>query len=71
MQAEVRRILKWGVVGALAALAIDLMVSGGLPPGHRVTLGLMAAGAGLVTGALLAANFAKHEETDSHGSSSH
>jgi hypothetical protein len=65
MHDELRRILKWSVIGAIIAFGIDWLVTGGLPFGHRVTLGLMAAGAGFVTAALLAANFVADEE---HGS---
>lgn len=71
MNDAIRKILKWAVIGAVVAFGIDWMVSGGWPIGHRLTLGLMCAGGGFVTAALLAANFAPDEETESHGPSGH
>lgn len=67
MDARVKKIVKWAVIGAVVAFVIDWLVSGGMPMGHRVVLGIMAAGAGFVTAALLAANFSPDDETKSHG----
>lgn len=69
MDQAIAKIVKWGVIGGLVAAGITILVSGGMPIGIRVTCALMAFGAGVVTAALLAANFAKHEEGESHGPS--
>jgi hypothetical protein len=71
MNAAVKSILKWGTFGALAAFLTVWWVSDGMPIAHRVTCGLMAAGGGLVTFALLAANFKADEETEEPGSLPH
>ena len=71
MNDEIRKILKWSVIGGVVAAGITILISGGMPIGIRVTCALMAFGAGAITAALLAANFAKDEETDSHGPSGH
>lgn len=70
MNDEIRKILKWSVIGGVAAAGITVLVSGTEPTGHRVAFALMAFGAGVVTAALLAANFAKNEG-ESHGPPSH
>jgi hypothetical protein len=71
MDASVKKIVKWAVIGGLVAFVIDWIVSGSVPMGHRVVMGLMAAGAGFVTAALLAANFSADEETGTHGPTPH
>ena len=71
--AEARKILKFAVIGAFVAFGIVMLVSDGMPTGQRVTNGLMCAGAGFVTGALLAANFGKEDEEElpGHDSANH
>jgi len=71
MNEVMKKVLRWGVIGSVVGFVTVWLVSGGMPLGHRVTCGLMAAGGGLVTFALLAANFAKDEESESHGSAPH
>jgi hypothetical protein len=67
MNSEVKKVLRWSIIGGFVALAIDLAVSGTQPMGIRVAVGIMCFGAGFVTGGLLAANFAKNEgESHSH-----
>src|SRR5205814_123701 len=63
-----RTVVKWSLLGAAVAFVTVMLISGGQRTALRVTCGLMAAGAGAVTFALLCANFAKDEETnESHG----
>ena len=69
MNAELKRIVKWAVVGAIAGFVTVILVSKGMPMGHRITCGLMAAGGGLVVFAMVAANFSKDNE--SHESAPH
>lgn len=65
MNAELKKVLRWAVIGALVAFVIDFALTGGWPLSTRITLGIMCSTAGMVTGALLAANFSK-EGGESH-----
>jgi hypothetical protein len=71
MNDEIRKILKWGFIGGVIAAGITVLVSSGMPIGIRVTCALMAFGAGVVTAALLAANFAKEEADSPEEAGSH
>jgi hypothetical protein len=62
MNSAIRKILKWAYGGAVVAFLIVMLVSSGESTPVRICFGLMCAGAGFVTGALLAANFSADEE---------
>ena len=65
MNPQIKRILKWAVIGAIVGASIDWFVSSGESMGVRICLGLMIAGGGGVTGALVCAMFTA-DDTD-HG----
>jgi membrane associated rhomboid family serine protease len=67
MNDQIRGILKWAFAGGIAVSVVVVLMSSGMPLGIRVTCALMGFGGGLVTAALLAANFTHDEETESHG----
>lgn len=60
--ASVGKIIKWATLGALGAFGTVMLVSSGMVTGVRITCGVMAAGAGFVTAALLCANFGEEGE---------
>jgi hypothetical protein len=55
--AQVRRIVKWAAGCAIVGFVANWWLSSGEATGIRVCFGLMVAGAGAITGALLCANF--------------
>jgi len=55
--AQVKRIVKWALIGALVGAIANFWLSSGESTGIRVCFALMVAGAGAVTGAMLCANF--------------
>jgi branched-subunit amino acid transport protein len=67
MNPQVKRILKWAVLGALVAVVVNIFVTTGESTSVRVCFGLLVAGAGAVTGALLCANFTADEEKPAEG----
>jgi hypothetical protein len=67
MNAQIKRILRWALVGAVVAFVIDWFIASDQILSIRICFGLMVAGAGAVTGALLCANFTADEEHPSEG----
>ena len=67
MNAQIKRILRWALGGALIAFFIDWFISSDQILSIRICFGLMVAGAGAVTGALLCANFTADEEHPHEG----
>ena len=55
--AQVKRIVKWALIGALIGAIANFWLSSGEATGIRVCFALMVAGAGAITGAMLCANF--------------
>jgi FtsH-binding integral membrane protein len=57
MNSQLKKILRWALYGAVVAFVIDWFISSNEILSIRICFGLMVAGAGAVTGALLCANF--------------
>ena len=53
MNPQVKRIVKWAGIGAAVAFFTNLWLTSDQSTGVRICFGLLVAGAGAVTGALL------------------
>lgn len=69
MNPQIKRILRWALYGALVAFLIDWFISTDQILSIRICFGLMVAGAGAVTGALLCANFTADADEPLEGDS--
>ena len=67
MNAQMKKILRGALYGAVVAFVIDWFISSGEILSIRICFGLMVAGAGAVTGALLCANFTADEDEPLEG----
>ena len=67
MNAQIKRIMRWALGGAVIAFVIDWIISSDQILSIRICFGLMVAGAGAVTGALLCANFTADEDEPLEG----
>jgi hypothetical protein len=70
MNPQIKRILRWAAYGAAVAFVIDWFISSNEILSIRICFGLMVAGAGAVTGALLCANFTADADEPLEGESS-
>ena len=70
MNAQIKRILRWALGGAAVAFIIDWIISSDQILSIRICFGLMVAGAGAVTGALLCANFTADADEPLEGEAS-